>query len=113
LIPYFFSRNRNKTATTMSEQAEILLAQLLKKVDSLTQEVKELKVKKFYTVPEFSKATGLSTDTINGYCNAGLLEGTQIKNSGKWLINAQEVERLNRSAKANRTHRTKSKRLTA
>lgn len=61
----------------------------------------EVSTKQFYTIPEFSRLTGLAQSTIKEYCLQGLLKATQASTGGKWLIYHAELQRLRDQAQEN------------
>lgn len=72
--------------------------QFLNLVQRIAEEVTQ---KQFYTIPEFSKLTGLGQSTIKGYCLEGMLKATQAADGCKWLIHRSEADRLRQQAQEN------------
>jgi excisionase family DNA binding protein len=80
------------------------IAELVKAVHLLTQEVQSLKKlikpKDAYTREEAAEVLGVSTRTISNYIIDGTLEGIQTKKRGRVIIPVASVQRFLQEVKA-------------
>lgn len=59
--------------------------------------------KRFYSVREFAKAMGYSTDRVYEWVRSGYVQATRVTGKSDWLIPVSELERLQKKGTAKKT----------